>query len=172
MRTDQTILVRGARQLVTLHGPQGIRRGTALRDIGIIPALSWFSRETEKTYPGTGVEFSGGVEDWEVPEKLKIVLFRIAQESVTNAIRHGNAMRIRIDLEKKDVWLRLSVRDNGKGFDSMKHGEASGSHGIGLNSMQQRVDSTGGIFSIRSCPEGTTVKAEWKTGDWLSIFHL
>ncbi len=138
-------------------------RPSVLDDIGIIPALSWFSRETEKTYPGTGVEISGGVEDWEVPEKLKIVLFRIAQESVTNAIRHGNAMRIRIDLEKKDVWLRLSVQDNGKGFDSMKQGEASGSHGIGLNSMQQRVDSTGGIFSVISLPgQGTTVKAEWR----------
>jgi signal transduction histidine kinase len=138
-------------------------RPSLLDDLGIVVALSWFSRETEKAYPGTFIEYPGTIQDSEVPEELKIVLFRVVQESVTNAVRHGESSRIRIGLEKKDGWLRLTVEDNGKGCDAARLGDRSGSHGIGLNSLEQRIDSTGGIFCIRSTPgDGTTVRAEWK----------
>ncbi len=140
-------------------------RPSVLDDLGILPALSWFSRETEKTYPGTLIECLTDIEEREVPEELKIVLFRVVQESVTNAIRHGKSNRIQIRLEKNHPWLRLRVDDNGKGFNSVKLGEKSENGGIGLDSMQQRVDSTGGIFSLTSTPgKGTTVKAEWGIG--------
>jgi PAS domain S-box-containing protein len=138
-------------------------RPSVLDDIGIIAALSWLSRETEKAYPGTFVEYSGNVQEREISEDLKIVIFRVVQEAVTNAIRHGKSPKVCIGLERNDGWLRLIVQDKGRGFDSVKVGVPSGSHGIGLNSMQQRVDSTGGIFSISSSPgRGTTVKAEWR----------
>ncbi len=140
-------------------------RPSVLDDLGIIPALSWFARETQKTYPGKTVEITQRVEERDIPEELKIVIFRVIQESVTNAARHGNAERILISLERRNGWLRASVNDNGKGFDSDKIGEKSENGGIGLDSMQQRVDSTGGIFSISSSPgQGTTVKAEWRIG--------
>jgi signal transduction histidine kinase len=111
---------------------------------------------------GNGIELSRSVSDEEVLEDLKIVFFRVAQESVTNAIRHGgNAGRIGIGLERNDGWLRLKVEDNGKSFDAQRVEEPTG--GIGLNSMQQRVDYTGGIFSINSTSgRGTTFKAEWR----------
>jgi len=80
-------------------------------------------------------------------------------------LRHGKASRIQVKLEKKHPWLRLRVEDQGKGFEALKVGEKPETSGIGLDSMQQRVDSTGGIFSISSSPgQGTTVKAEWKIG--------
>jgi signal transduction histidine kinase len=137
-------------------------RPSVLDDLGIVPALSWFSRETEKAYPGTSVQFSRSAEEPEVPDELKIVLFRVVQESVKNAIRHGKSNRIQIGLERNNGWLRLNVADNGDGFESLKK---SAIGGIGLDSMQQRVDSTGGIFSISSTPgSGTIVKAEWRMG--------
>ncbi len=140
-------------------------RPSVLDDLGIRAALSWLCRDTEKTYPGTHMVISAGVHDSEIPEELKIVLFRVTQESITNAIRHGKSSQIQIGLERNNGWLQLKVTDNGHGFDSMKLGQRSPTSGIGLSSMEQRIDSTGGIFSISSTPGGgTTVKAEWKMG--------
>lgn len=137
-------------------------RPSILDDLGLVAAVSWFSRETEKAYPGTVVAFSAGMDEQELPEDLKIVLFRVIQESVTNAVRHGQAGRIAVELEKNKNWLQLKIEDNGHGFEPGKRGESSGS-GLGLLSMQQRVDSSQGIFSISSMVgHGTVVKAAWR----------
>lgn len=137
-------------------------RPSVLDDLGIVPALSWYFREIEKSYPGTSVESSVYVQEGNIPENLKIVLFRVFQESVTNAVRHGKSSKIMVTFEKERDWLRLVVGDNGTGFESVKKTENGG---IGLHSMQQRVESTGGIFSITSNPgKGTIVKAEWRIG--------
>ncbi len=138
-------------------------RPSVLDDLGIIAALSWYCREAQKTYPKIMIQYVGNIKEEEVPDALKIVLFRVVEQSLTNAIRHGKPRRVLISLNRIHSWLRLQVEDNGKGFDSMKLGEKNGNSGIGLDSMQQRVNSTGGIFSITSSPgQGTTVKAEWK----------
>lgn len=138
-------------------------RPSVLDDLGILPALSSFCRDTQKVFPWATLEFSGRVEESKVPDDLKIVLFRVVQESVTNAIRHGKSTLIRIGLERNEGWIRLSVRDNGKGFVAAGIERKSETHGIGLNSMEHRISSTGGIFSISSSPgRGTTVKAEWR----------
>ncbi len=139
-------------------------RPSVLDDIGIVAALSWWCRETQKISPTTMVEFAGNVQEEEVPEGLKIIIFRIVQESITNATRHGKATRILVRLNRTQPWLLVRVDDNGKGFESMIIAKKSET-GIGLNSMQQRVESSGGIFSVSSSPgKGTTVKAEWKIG--------
>ncbi len=136
-------------------------RPSILDDIGVVPAISWFARETEKAYQGTTIAYSGAVQEREIPEALKIVVFRVVQESVTNAIRHGKAKTIRISLIRNGDWLCLTVEDNGVGFLSAEKKSPAG--GMGLVSMQQRVESTGGIFSITSnLGEGTTVKGEWR----------
>ncbi len=135
-------------------------RPSILDDLGIIPALSWYSREAGDIYPGTSVEYSTNVQEGDVPENLKIVLFRVVQESISNSVRHGKSSRIQVGIERERNWLRLKVEDNGSGFESVKK---SATGGIGLDSMQQRVESSGGIFSISSNPgEGTIVKAEWR----------
>ncbi len=137
-------------------------RPSVLDDLGIVPALSWLSRETEKSFPGTSVQFTGSVQEQQVPDALKIVLFRVVQESVANAVHHGKSSLIRIGLERNGDWLWLGIEDNGNGFVSADKKEPS-TGGMGLVSMQQRVESTGGVFSIRSnLGEGTMVKAEWR----------
>ncbi len=135
-------------------------RPSVLDDLGVLPALSWYLREIGNAYPEISAGYSGNVQESDIPEPLKIVIFRVVQESITNAVRHGNSSLIKIRLDKESNWLRLKVEDNGNGFESVKK---SASGGIGLDSMQQRVESTGGIFSITSSPgNGTSVKAEWK----------
>ena len=132
-----------------------------VNDLGILRAISWFSRETQKAYPRVSVNYATSIQEQEIPEELKIIVFGVLKESVRNAIHHGRSTWIRIGLERNGAWFRLSVMDNGKGFASP--GEKLLTDGTGLGSMQQRVESTAGIFSISSGPEkGTIVKAEWR----------
>jgi len=72
-------------------------------------------------------------------------LYRIAQEAVTNSIKHGKAKQIGITLRRSQDAAHLEVRDNGAGFD----GKAQGSRGMGLRIMKHRVDTMGGTFAIQ-----------------------
>jgi signal transduction histidine kinase len=77
-------------------------------------------------------------------------LYRIAQEAVHNAIRHGRAGSIRIALAASDGMVRLRIEDDGRGVRrSARQGK-----GIGLASMTSRARSLGGRFDIRNRPEG------------------
>ncbi len=132
--------------------------------LGILRALSWFSRETTKNYPEISLEYSSSVREREVPKKLNTVLFRVVQESVANAISHGKPSRIRIALGRPNRWLQLTIEDNGKGFNSVAKEHPSTTPN-GLDDMQKWVESSRGIFSIRSISGGgTKLRAEWKVG--------
>ncbi len=139
-------------------------RPSILDDLGILSTMSWFTREFRKAYPAVSIQESMNIREEEVPEELKIVIFRIVQESTSNAVRHGKASLICIGLERAGTWMRLTVEDNGSGFTSATQ-NISPKSGTGLKSMQQRVDSSKGVFSVSSNPgSGTVVKAEWKIG--------
>ncbi len=138
-------------------------RPSILDDLGIGPTISWYSREAQKAYRGISIETCIRVSEEDIPDHLKIILFRIIQESVSNSIRHGQSTRIRIDLERRGNWIQLLIEDNGSGFDSPARDNEGKRGGMGLASMQQRVESSEGMFSIRSSSgSGTSVKAEWK----------
>lgn len=87
--------------------------------------------------------------------------FRIAQEGITNAIRHAGARRIRVSLACEGSSLRLEIADDGVGFDfpAMRARAAQGAS-LGLLSMEERVQILGGEFDIQSAPSrGTCVRA-------------
>ncbi len=138
-------------------------RPSILDDVGIIPAITWYSRETEKAYPGVQIEDAVNVVDAEIPENLELALFRIVEEAVNNAVRHGESSRIRIGLERAGAWLRLTIEDNGRGFEAHADDTGREGGGKGLGIMQQRANSSGGMFSVISIlGERTIVRAEWK----------
>jgi len=91
-----------------------------------------------------------------LPESVSLPLYRIAEESLRNALTHSGATLINMELSVSATTARLSVRDNGCGF-------VVGSNtrpGLGLSGMSERMRSSGGVFSIISNPgEGTTVMA-------------
>ncbi|WP_347242049.1 histidine kinase [Thermus sp.] len=89
----------------------------------------------------------------------ELVLFRVLQEALTNAAKHGKPTRVEVVLEPLgERGARLTVRDNGKGFQSP---EAAGLGGFGLTQMRERVEARGGRFLVRSEPgKGTEVVAE------------
>jgi signal transduction histidine kinase len=91
-----------------------------------------------------------------VPRNLALGLFRITQESLRNAIRHGRAGRIEVTLWGVEQGLQLAVRDDGIGFDLARHRQHHLS--LGLASMRERARLLGGEFDIDSEPgHGTTV---------------
>lgn len=90
-------------------------------------------------------------------------LFRIAQEALSNALRHAGAARITIDVRRRDGDVVLEVTDDGRGFDP--EAAAVRARHLGLTSMEERSRALGGTLTIDSAPgRGTTVRAEVPVG--------
>ncbi|TWU38316.1 PAS domain S-box protein [Novipirellula artificiosorum] len=85
-------------------------------------------------------------------------LYRIAQEALSNAVRHGSASEIRISLVRKLDALVLEVSDNGRGFDAIVPNQyASATSGMGLRIMDYRANSIGGVLRFRRGEDGGTI---------------
>ena len=97
--------------------------------------------------------------DGEPTEATRIVLYRIAQEALTNVQRHAHASRVEVVVEGRDHGFVTCVRDDGVGFDV--EAVSSGSSPIGLTSMRERAATTGGTFHIESTPGDGTALEFW-----------
>jgi len=138
-------------------------RPTLLDDLGIIATLSWFCREFAGTYRKIYVESQIDLEEGMIPERLKIVIFRIVQEALNNIARHSRAELVNLDLAKKDGRIELTVEDNGIGFDLDAILAKSGNEkGLGIAGMKERTELSGGSFKIESTKgEGTVIRVAW-----------
>jgi signal transduction histidine kinase len=130
-------------------------RPPTLDELGLVPAL----RETAAQYEGNGPRIS--VEAPEpmppLPAAVEVAAYRVAQEALTNVVRHAGASRcvVRFDLDERAGLLRLEVIDDGRGI-----GEDRGV-GVGLSSMRERVEELGGTCAVEPVPTGgTRVRAE------------
>jgi signal transduction histidine kinase len=85
---------------------------------------------------------------------LETAIYRIVQEALTNAIKHGKARRAVIEIHELGAELLLRVRDDGNGFDPQ-----ADTSGFGLLGMRERVQLLEGSFEIESSPSGTTISA-------------
>jgi PAS domain S-box-containing protein len=136
-------------------------RPSILDDIGVIPAIRWFCRGFQEANRGIQVEDRLEVQEEDIPEPLKLVIYRIFQEALTNIAKHSNAQRVSATLRKIEGSIELSIADNGAGFDLQEAGET----GMGLTSMRERAQFSGGFFSIQSSlGNGTVIQARWNTG--------
>jgi PAS domain S-box-containing protein len=139
-------------------------RPSTLDDLGILATIAWFCRELQETYSNVELKTEIGLKESEVPEPLKIVIFRVLQEALNNVVKHSGASRVTISLDKKDNTIQLAIEDNGCGFDLDEPPSVDSSmRGFGLSSMRERVDLSGGDLSIeKGGGRGTVVKASWK----------
>ncbi len=112
---------------------------------------------------GLSIELSLDPSLGRLPADLEITCFRIAQESVTNAVRHATATPLSVELFRCGAVLHLMVRDNGCGFDAAEaSSEALRGSTFGLMSMRERVQCVGGTFELRSNRgHGTEVHARF-----------
>lgn len=129
-------------------------RPSILDDLGLIDALQWYSLEFEKRF-GIPVSFHTTVEEVTILKNVAIGLFRIYQESLTNVARHANASFVTTDFTVEGGTLKLTITDNGKGFDP---GISGIKKTLGLLGMKERTLMMGGTYVINSTPgKGTTV---------------
>ena len=122
-----------------------------LDDLGIVATFSWFCRRFQTVYSGIKIEQTVTIQEEAVPDQLKIVLFRIIQEAMNNIAKHAQANAVHLALRKVDGAIELRIRDNGEGFDSGSLSSRKISQkGLGLSGMKERVEFSGGSFSIES----------------------
>jgi PAS domain S-box-containing protein len=140
----------------------GLRPST-LDDLGIVPTIAWFCREFRGIYRNIHLDTRINVEEHQVPTRLKTVVYRILQEALNNVIKHAKADTVRVDLSCTDSVIVISISDNGLGFDIDKITDHAGSGmGMGLSSMKERAENSGGTLSIVSARNsGTRIQASW-----------
>ena len=132
-------------------------RPAILDDLGLAAALDHLAHEFTE-HSATPVHFSAEGNTEGLPHVANTVLFRIAQEALTNVERHAHAHRIDMALVRKGKTMTLTVRDDGGGFDPQRVA-LHPKRGIGLRNMMERMDAIGGSLDIASSSAGTTVKA-------------
>ncbi|MBI5606450.1 MAG: PAS domain-containing protein [Deltaproteobacteria bacterium] len=141
-------------------------RPAILDDLGIIATLSWFSRRFQTTYPEIRIQQETGIREEEIPESLKTVIYRISQEAFNNIAKYSQADLVNLSLRKANGAIELTIRDNGQGFDPQEVSSPEKPRkGLGLTSMQERANLSGGSCTIESSKgAGTTIRASWPLG--------
>lgn len=138
-------------------------RPSILDNLGILAAIRWFCEELQAAHPDYPIQVETQVEERDIPEDLKITIFRVLQEALNNVVKYSCAKRVWVSLIKQGDSIELSVEDSGVGFDmeaSVDGGNTG--KGLGLMSMRERTELSGGTFWIESVVgEGTTVWASW-----------
>ncbi len=138
-------------------------RPSMLDDLGLLPAIKYHCREFQKLYPECSISVDHDVTENDIPQELKIVIFRVMQEALNNVGKHSQAKRASVFLGVKEGQLILEINDNGRGF-SVREPRVSvkTDSGFGLSSMQERVRLSGGSFVvISSRGNGTAIRAYW-----------
>ena len=139
-------------------------RPPMLDDVGLLATLEWLRQECMRLYPERHIELGTGVAEEGIPQNLKVSIFRIAQEALNNIAKHSKAEWVDVSLSKNGCGIELVVSDDGVGMDLDLILQTSTARSLGLTSMRERTELTGGSFSIESTPgEGTTIRACWPT---------
>ena len=129
-------------------------RPSLIDDLGLYAAMEWHLEEFERR-SGISKQLVIPETELELPDTLKIGIFRIFQESLTNVARHSQAKNVSVSLLQKDNQLILTIRDNGIGFEE---GPMTTKNTLGLLGMKERSMMMGGVYDISSAKgEGTTV---------------
>jgi len=148
----------------------GLRPST-LDDLGIIPTIAWFCREFRGIYHNIQLDTRIDIEEHQVPSRIKAVVYRIVQEGLNNVVKHAQADTVCIELRYTTPTLVLRISDNGHGFDLNEFtDQTASSRGMGLSSMKERAENSGGSLSIVSSRiTGTSIQVSWHTHTAVSL---
>jgi len=139
-------------------------RPTVLDDLGLIPALHSFMKNfTTRTGVRTSLTAFAAVEQLDAAKRT--VLFRVAQEALTNVARHAQASRVEVSIRKLRDRVCMRITDDGKSFDVERVLHSKGNGRLGLLGMRERLEMVGGNLVVESAPhKGTTVQAQIPLG--------
>lgn len=135
-------------------------RPSVLDNFGLVPALKVLAQRLQEN-SGVTIDVLPKAATDGLDTDTQSMIYRIAQESINNALKHAKATEISILLVSHDHFIILEVMDNGQGFDVPKHEHFNG-RSLGLMNMNERVKALNGAFKIVSAPgDGTTVTAKF-----------
>jgi signal transduction histidine kinase len=138
-----------------------------LEDFGLCVALQGVCSEFRSPDCEVQPQCDACVDESELPDIVKFTVYRVVQEALNNIAKHSSASEVNVELGMADDGLRLSILDNGVGFDmtSVRDLEKESAGGAGLHNMRERVLATGGEYSIESAPgKGVRILATWSRG--------
>lgn len=128
-------------------------RPSTLSNLGLVPTLEILGRDFA-THSGLQVHCE--LEAVKLPADSQLVVYRLVQEAITNITKHAQARQVWITLRAHDGQARVSVRDDGVGFDAAHPARST----FGLIGMRYRVAAEGGELKLRSAPgQGTCIEA-------------
>jgi signal transduction histidine kinase len=129
-------------------------RPSMLDDLGLVAALDWQAREVSKRTGMLVDTVDENVSD-NLPEEYKTCVYRIVQEALNNCSKHAYAKNVRVVVLQEPNHLRVSIEDDGKGFDTSRV------RGLGLVGMNERVSQLGGLLKVESDPaRGTHLRVD------------
>jgi signal transduction histidine kinase len=126
-------------------------RPSVLDTLGLLPAIRSLCRRNSEIHREINFDTRLDIREEEIPEKLKIVCYRIIQECFNNASKHSSAEHLQLYMGRSENTLNLIIEDNGKGFDVEEAiALASENNSMGLQGMIERVELAGGKIDIIS----------------------
>jgi PAS domain S-box-containing protein len=129
-------------------------RPSILYDLGIVTAFEWQLRSMEKLSK-IKCNFNYSPIDSMIDDRISLILYRVLQESLTNAIRHSGASVVNVELCIKNEKVLLTIKDNGKGIEDE---ESNSLTSMGISGIKERVASVSGKVVIKGKKDhGTTV---------------
>jgi len=136
-------------------------RPAQLDDLGLAPALRWYVGQYQAANPDIQVRLTIDKLPSRLPPEHETVLFRIAQEALTNIRRHARASQATIRLTNENGLVRLEIADDGIGFDTKQPPRHAVGSGLGLPGMRERVALVNGRLTVESAAgEGTRIVVE------------
>jgi signal transduction histidine kinase len=140
----------------TVHSFARELRPAMLDEIGLLPTLRSYLRGFAKR-SGIDVKLQASSKAEQLSSEAKTVMFRIAQESLTNVAKHAHATRVSVTLRKITRGIKMEIEDDGRSFRA----GVDGKERLGLLGMQERARLVDGCFAVEPTPgKGTTVRVE------------
>jgi signal transduction histidine kinase len=154
---DARMITEGALQ--TVRDLSHLLHPAMLDDLGLRDAIDWYLRGFVKRHDIRTELVNDGLSERLAPE-TEVAAFRIVQEALTNVVKHARATSCRVRLERRDQTVRISIEDDGVGFDPSALSDDS-RQGLGLISIRERVAELRGTLSIeRGTPGGSRLVVE------------
>jgi signal transduction histidine kinase len=131
-------------------------RPAALEKLGLEVALHTLA---EEMLEGTAIRlsFHSDLEERRLPEAVELAIYRIAQEALTNVLRHARATDLHLELVRLPYAVAMRIEDNGQGFDPDSISRQSGAGRLGLLGIRERAEMLGGSVVVLTAPESGTV---------------
>jgi two-component system sensor histidine kinase DegS len=140
-------------------------RPAVLDDLGLVPALHAFMKSF-RGQTGIRVSLSAPAAVNQLNGDKRTVLFRVAQEALTNVARHARASQAEVRIQKLDGAICMRITDDGKGFQTDLVLHAKKNKRLGLLGMRERLEMVGGNITIESTQgKGTTIQAQVPLAD-------